>query len=76
VYVIYLRVYIEENEKKCTKKEARVATMHGHVCLCSNLFLIKDSNIHILCSQTNVVNIRPFSYIRNRIKTEGYVLMI
>jgi hypothetical protein len=50
-------------KKKCTKKEARVATIHGHVCLCSSLFLIKDSNIHILCYKTNVFNIRPFTYI-------------
>jgi hypothetical protein len=62
--------------KKCTKNEAHGATMHGHVCLCGRLFLIKDSNIHILCYKTNVFNIQPFTYIRHRIKTEGYVLMI
>ncbi len=76
VYYIFVHAHIRKWKKKCTKKEARVATMHGHVCLCSSLFLIKNSNIHILCYKKNFFNIRLFTYIRNRIKTEGYMLMM
>jgi hypothetical protein len=72
MYVLFADAHTRK-WKKCTKNEEHVATIHGHVCLCSSLFLIKDSNIHILCYKTNLFSIRPFTYIRDRMKIEGYV---